>query len=93
VSTYFACRWLHDFADEPVLLFEELDEQRYETRKVHQYADGRLVRTDRVSDLSTSLAWVPVLPEDEIASQREFEVLALSAEQFEEVWRQATDAS
>lgn len=25
------------------MLFEEIDEQRYETRKVHQYADGRLV--------------------------------------------------
>ena len=75
------------------MLFEEIDEQRYETRKVHQYADGRLVRTDRISDLSTSLAWVSVPPEDEIASQREFEVLPLSAEEFEEVWRSAIDAS
>jgi hypothetical protein len=75
------------------MLFEEIDEQRYETRKVHQYADGRLVRTDRISDLSTSLAWAPVPPEDEIASQREFEVLPLSAEEFEEVWRSAIDAN
>ena len=73
------------------MLFEEIDEHRYETRKVHQYADGRLVRTDRISDLSTSLAWVPVPPEDEIASQRE--VLPLSTEEFEEVWRSAIDAS
>ncbi|WP_370451513.1 hypothetical protein [Kribbella sp. VKM Ac-2500] len=48
---------------------------------------------DRISDLSTSLAWVPVPPEDEIASQREFEVLPLSAEEFEEVWRRAIEAS
>jgi len=75
------------------MLFEEVDEQRYETRKVHLYADGRMVRTDRVSDLSTSLAWVPVPSEDEIASQREFEVLTMSAEEFEEIWRKATDAS
>jgi hypothetical protein len=75
------------------MLFEEIDEQRYETRKVHQYADGRLVRTNRISDLSTSLAWVPVPPEDEIASQPEFEVLPLTAEEFEVVWRRAIDAS
>jgi len=92
VPTYFTYRWLHNLADEPVVLFEELDDQRYETRKVHQYADGRLVRTDQISDLSTSLSWVPVPPEDEIASQPEFDVMRLSAEEFEDVWRRATDA-
>lgn len=60
---------------------------------MHKYADGRLVRTDRISDLSTSLSWVPVPPENEIASEPEFEVLPLSAEEFEEVWRSATDAT
>lgn len=76
------------------MLFEEVDERRHETRKVHQYADGgRLIRTDRISDLSTSLSWVPVPREDEIASRPEFELLPLNAEEFEEVWHRATGAT
>lgn len=32
-SSYFAVRWRHDSPHDPVLLFEELNEQRPETRK------------------------------------------------------------
>lgn len=94
VPTYFAYRWEHDSPDDPVLLFEELDVDRMEMRKVHQFRDGTLERTDRVRDgARTTLSWVPVPPEQEIADQREFTVLPLSADEFEHVWQAATDCA
>jgi hypothetical protein len=32
---YFAARWHHGIADQPVVGYEELDDKRQETRKVH----------------------------------------------------------
>jgi hypothetical protein len=46
-----------------VLLFEELNEQRLETRKVEEYADGSRLRSDRVApELSATLSWEPIPP-------------------------------
>ncbi len=91
MPTYFAARWHHDGDQNPVLLYEELDDQRHETRKVHEFRDGRLERTDRVAlELSTTLSDVPVPTEGEIDAQPHFTVLSLSAEAFEAAWHRAT---
>jgi hypothetical protein len=91
--SYFAVRWHHDSPDEPVLLFEELNEQRLETRKVEEFADGRRIRSDRIApELSTSLSWELVPSEAEIDSQSEFTVQQLSADEFEAVWNGACDS-
>ena len=37
-------RWIHERADEPVVLYAEVDDDGWEVRKVDQYIDGRLVR-------------------------------------------------
>jgi hypothetical protein len=47
-SSYFAARWRHDSPHDPVLLFEELNDQRLETRKVEEYADGSRIRPGRM---------------------------------------------
>lgn len=86
------CRWSHHDADEPVVLYHELDDARLETRKVHEYRDGRLLRTDRASDDEVSLSWEPLPLEAEIARQPEFEVSVLTSEEFDDVWRSAIDA-
>jgi hypothetical protein len=94
VPSYVACRWHHDLDDEPVLLYEELDADRYETRKVHEYRDGRLVRSDRIAlELGTSLSPEALPSVSEIEAQPEFTVLPLTAEEFETVWAKASDAA
>jgi hypothetical protein len=57
--TYFKCKWNHAYRDEPVLLYSELDEERWETRKVEIFRDGKMgfasrdtELVGRVSDLS-----------------------------------------
>ncbi len=39
---YIKVKWLHSHPDEPVLLYSELDKDRWETRKVEVFADGRI---------------------------------------------------
>lgn len=91
-SSYFTVRWRHDSPDEPVLLFEELNEQRQETRKVEEFADARRIRSDLIApELNTSLSWEPVPSETEIDSQQEFTVEELTADEFEAVWSSALD--
>lgn len=37
---YIKVRWIHDHEDEPILLYSELDHDRFELRKVEVYEDG-----------------------------------------------------
>ena len=93
MPTYFAARWHHDLDDEPVLIFEELGDDRLELRKVHEFADGRRERTDRIQpELMTSLSRMSIPDLDEIASAPEFTVQPLTAEEFEAAWATAVDA-
>jgi hypothetical protein len=92
VHSHFACQWVHSASDDPIRLYEEVDERRNEVRKVHEYKDGRLIRTDRVSDSDTSLSWEPLPTLDEIAAQAEFTVEPLTAAEFQTVWDRATHA-
>jgi hypothetical protein len=39
--TYIRVKWHHNLSEEPILLFSELDAQRFETRKVEVFRDGR----------------------------------------------------
>jgi hypothetical protein len=41
-NTYLRVERHHDRADEPVVLYSELDEARYEVRKIEEYRDGRM---------------------------------------------------
>ena len=93
MPTYFAVRWQHDDDDEPVVLYEELDDGRHETRKVHEYRDGTLERTDQIAlERRTSLSYAQVPDTAEIDADPDFTVLPLSANEFAAVWEKATDA-
>ena len=88
--TYIKVKWLHSSTDYPVLLYSELDADRWETRKVEVYADGRVDFADQQEQSGkTELGIVPVPPLEEIAADSEFEPEMISAEEFQSVWKQA----
>jgi len=63
--TYIRVRWIHTFPDEPVLLFSEIDGQRWEARKVDFFSDGRLGYADRFHNSQETLfPGVPLLMEN-----------------------------
>jgi hypothetical protein len=84
---YIKVKWIHSFVDEPVLLYSELDENRWEKRKVEVFADGLCGYASSTESVgSTRLGEVPVPSLTEIASDPQFEPCAISKEQFEEAW-------
>lgn len=87
--SYPARKWSHSASDEPTVILSELDAARYEVRKIHQFADGRLERADRIAQASTSLSWEPTPSEADIGANDEFELVDVDLAAFEETWRQA----
>lgn len=87
---YLRVRWLHAFSDEPVVLYAEIDEDGYETRKVDEYRDGRLdVADERTETGSTRLSELPCPPLEEINADEEFDGHEIEAREFEDVWHRA----
>lgn len=74
----------------PIELYSELDDQRYECRKVEVFADGRAEFADAVEQTGdTQLGEVPVPPLADIASDSQFVPREISASEFEAVWQSA----
>jgi hypothetical protein len=68
VVTHFQVRWHHDDLEDSVRIYEDLSDERHELREAEGFADGRLIRSDRIyPDFATSLSWELVPPEAEIA--------------------------
>jgi hypothetical protein len=91
VTTYFKCAWLHSYPDEPRMLYSELDDERWETRKVEVFPDGTLGFAPGGPGGRTELGDQQVPPLEEIASNPEFEPEVIEKEEFEAIWRRATE--
>lgn len=86
-STFYACRWLHNHTDQPVLLYGELDSDRFEVRKVEVFLDGRQSFADAIDEAAEcSLSWVEVPELEEINVDPQFQAWPISREDFEVVW-------
>ena len=87
-TTYIRHRWDHDFDNDPVELWSELDEHRFELRKLEYFRDGTVGYADRTESSSrTQLGDQPVPGNAEILSTGEFEELEVSEASFEERWK------
>ena len=87
---YIKVKWVHSFSDEPVLLYSELDSERWETRKVEVFADGRMNYADRTtSSGDTKLSIEPLPTLDQIDADPQFEPEEITKTEFETVWKKA----
>jgi hypothetical protein len=92
--TYLRVAWLHDHADEPVEMYSELDDERWETRSVDVFRDGRLgFANAEVEFGGTGLGETPIPPIEEIAADPQFVPTVITAAEFEAIWERATRAS
>ena len=88
---YIAVEWIHDFPDDPISLYYELDDDRYEHRKVEKYRDGTMHSADAThGEGSTFLAWEPHPTPQEIAADPQFQLSEIPAQEFERIWYLAT---
>jgi hypothetical protein len=89
--TYIRVRWLHENANDPIWLLSELDDNRWETRKLEIYADGSngYATKDEESG-GTMLGLMPVPVIGEIASDPLFHPEEITKEEFEAAWSTRT---
>jgi hypothetical protein len=70
-----------------VVLYSEIGDDGYETRKVDVYRDGRLVHADERHETGTTILGEKPTPGiDEIAAQAEFSPVVIDQDEFEEMW-------
>lgn len=91
---YMKVRWDHSSDDEPVLLLYELMEDRYTARVIEVFADGRMgFASSEFAIGGTILAEKPIPTPSEIATDPQFSVDDLAAQEFENLWMEATRVS
>ena len=84
---YIDVIWHHDDPAYPVRLVSELDENRWEQRKLEFYRDGRVGAASEVGTrLDTALGLVPVPSIDEINQDREFTARQMEPSTFRVLW-------
>jgi hypothetical protein len=85
--TYIRVKWNHSNSKYPVWLFSELDDKRWEVRKVEIFLDGTYGYADaNEKTQSTKLGLEPVPSISTIASKVEFEAIEITKGEFEKVW-------
>ena len=89
--TYVCGEWSHDFADEPCCIYSELDDERYETRKIEVFKDGTTTRasTEVLKRDPMALADQPIPSVAEVNAYPEFHMEEISAAEFEDLWKSA----
>jgi len=89
---YIKVKWIHSHSDEPVWLYSELDEDRWETRKVEIFQDGTTGFAGPGEAAGTTKLSIEPLPTlEEIASDPQFVPQEVQRQEFEEVWASRRD--
>jgi len=87
---YLRVRWIHTMSSEPMLIYSELDDNRWELRKVEIYADGRCgFASASEGGGGSALSKEPIPSMEEIAADPQFEPVDIEENEFERIWNQA----
>jgi hypothetical protein len=85
---YIVFEWKQRDPNFPILIYSELNEEGYETRKVQFFPDGRVGYADleRVDNGDTGLSEQPIKGIEEFQDDPELEAKEISKEEFERIW-------
>lgn len=87
MARYLKVQWHHELPDEPVWLFSELDDERYEVRKVELFRDGTRTYADASRHSgSTMLGEIPAPSIAEFSELEEFSAFEIECSEFEAQW-------
>ena len=85
--TYIKVLWIHKNKDEPIELYSELDEDRYETKKVEIFIDDTAgFAEEKQSYGETRLGKYPIPSLEDINSNPEFKAKSITKEEFFAIW-------
>ena len=86
---YLQVTWIHDFEDEPVLLYSEIDSDRIEIRKIEVYKDNSFGLAMKNYEFGgTKLGIEPIPRVDEIAEDIQFITKTISKKEFDTIWQE-----
>jgi hypothetical protein len=86
---YIDVKWLHSHPEEPIRLVSEIGPDRYETRKIEFWSDGRVgYASEAGASANTCLGDQPVPALEEINADVEFSGKEIDAAAFELLWHQ-----
>ncbi|WP_290062565.1 DUF6881 domain-containing protein [Amycolatopsis solani] len=89
---YLHVHWQHDAPDAPADIYSELDDDRWEVRKVEVFPDGtHHYADDWKSTGKTGLSEVPLPPFEDLAAQRALTPTEIDEAEFERRWQAATE--
>lgn len=81
---------MHDFQDEPILLYSELDSKRNEIRKVEVYKNGEFgYACENKSANGTFLSKTEIPSLEDINADVQFAAYEIDKECFESIWNKA----
>jgi hypothetical protein len=90
MARYLKVLWHHDCADDPVMIYSEIDDFGYEMRKIEVYRDGRYDFADEDCSSGVTILGEKPLPDiEEISKQAEFSPASVDAQEFEDAWQRA----
>ena len=84
---YIQLEWFHDMDTEPYIIYSEINDQRYEVRKVEVFKNGIIRYREEISDSEIELADIQ-FPEDlnEINQDKQFHAMYIEKKEFERIW-------
>ena len=90
---YLKVSWIHEDDNFPILLYSELDEERYEVRKIEIYRNDLFGLASLNCEYNGSILGAGPVPDTtEINKEPEFIVHETTKEEFEEVWMRYTSS-
>lgn len=90
--TYIKVSWKHDFPDEPILMFSELDDDQNEIRKVEVYRGNWLGYACEYRNKNGTFLSKCELPELSVINEdTQFEGVEIEKDEFEKVWKRALE--
>lgn len=91
---YLKIRWVHDNSKEPSEILVELDEDRYELRKIEKFKGGAIGFTSEGVNVNCAqLSDLPVPSLEDINGDTQFKAEHISAGEFEVEWIRASSSA
>lgn len=84
---YFKATWFHYFEDEPGTFYTELDDNRFETRKIEVFKDGSFGMASQAFSFGGCKLADQSLPGiEEINGDTQFMAAVITKDEFEKTW-------
>lgn len=91
MQKYIKVKWLHESNINPTMIYSELDENSWETRKIELYKKNPPGYASEIEEVRGSgLSEVPMSSIEKIATNPAFIPSEISKEEFEALWMRVT---